>query len=356
MPKAFMNYHGESACPYHRLLLPGRFCIDAIEQAGWGLDIGEGMPPGYDVMFFHGLPNEVAIIEFAKIKRAKKQLVWSVDDDWLSIPDWNPAKPPELGMAMYETAKIMADWILTSTPHLASTFKDVSHKVLYAPNLLDVSQFPEIPHTVEKKDNGDLEKKYDYCVSLPVRIMWAGGPTHTKDVEILERPLARILEKYDPSKAVVVFQGASPPSSLLIRHLNKGLVHYQSVPFQKYQKTVNMIAPNICLAPLAEVEFNLSKSNLRVMEGWALNAAVVATDWGEYSCIRNGEDGRLAKTEDEWFHILDRLVRDHEYRLNIAILGYERVRADYSWNVEKNRVQWYEVYSKVFGTPVRGGL
>lgn len=357
MPKAYYNYHGESACPYHRLLLPGRFCIDAVEKAGWGIDIGEGMPPGYDCYFFHGLPNEVALIEFARIKRRKATLVWSLDDDWLSIPDWNPAKPPELGMAMYEAAKGMADWIVTSTPHLQSTFGDVADKVLYAPNLLDCTLFPEVSaRVVRTEENGDTQKEYDFRVTLPVKVFWAGGPTHKEDTAILERPLHRLLERYDPSKVSVIFQGAPPPSSLMLKYLHRGILHYQMTPFQKYQQTVNMIGPHVCLAPLAEVDFNLSKSNLRVMEGWALNAAVVATDWGEYSHIKNGVDGRLVQTEDQWFHALDRLVRDHEYRLNMAILGYERVNRFYNWNVEECRKPWYKLYSRIFGVDVRGNL
>lgn len=348
MPRAFMNYHGESACPFHRLLLPGRFCVDAVERAGWTIDIGEGMPPGYDCYFFHGLPNDVAMIEFTKLKRQKAKLVWSLDDDWLTIPEWNPAKPPEIAMGFYETTKQLADWILTSTPHLASTFYDVSHKVLCAPNMLDITQFPIMAYTER-----DGRRDYEFRVDFPVKVFWAGGPTHKEDIALLERPIHRILEKYPPDKVVMVFQGMSPPSSLLLKYLHRGVLHYQTVPFQKYQQTVNHIAPNVCLAPLAPVDFNLSKSNLRVMEAWALNAVPVASDFGEYSCVREGYDGRLARAEDQWFNAIDRLVSDHEYRLNMAVQGRNRAEFKYNWNVERCRAPWYAAYSKIFGVDVR---
>lgn len=348
MPKCFLNYHGESACPYHRLLLPGRFCVDAVERAGWFIEIGEGMPPGYDVYFFHGLPNEMALIEFTKVKHRRAKLVWSVDDDWLTIPDWNPAKPPEVAMGYYEAAKGMADWILTSTPKLASTFADVAWKVLCAPNLLDLKLFPDVPYT----DDGKGRRDYEFRVDFPVRVFWGGGPTHKEDIALLEKPLTRLMEKHDPKKVEVVFHGMAPPSKLTLKFLHHGMVHYQSVPFQKYQTAVNNIRPSVTLAPMHPCEFNLSKSNLRVMEGWAMNSAVVASDFGEYSCIRNGVDGILATHEDSWFDALDRLVTDHEYRMVMAVAGRERCERNYNWNVEKCRRAWYDSYGKIFGVPI----
>jgi hypothetical protein len=112
---------------------------------------------------------------------------------------------------------------------------------------------------------------------------------------------------------------------------------------------VNSLQPQIWLAPLAEIPFNLAKSNLRVMEGWAMNAAVVATNWGEYSCIKSGEDGRLCSDPDQWFEALTRLVSDHEYRCQMAYSGRQRAESECDWNNPNCLVPWVKAFSAIMG-------
>lgn len=348
VPKMFLNYASDTGCPYHRILLPARYCGDAFAGYGWKLDVGEGMPDGYDVYAFHGLPNELAIREIAKLVRSGRKFVWGVDDDWNSIPDWNPAKPSETGMAMYELAKRLADVILVSTQALAYTFRDVAHKVVVAPNLLEVSRFPSIPYVVE-----DGVRRYNIQVKLPVRVVWSGGVTHRDDIELLVEPLCKLLEKHGADEVSVVFSGMAPPPELLKKYLHRGLYHQPPVPFAIYQSILNSINPSLYLAPLAEVPFNLSKSNIRVVEGWCLYSPVVATGYGEYSCVRTGEDGAVVENDPaQWFEAMDRMVRDHEVRTRMGINGRERAEAEYNWENPKCRRPWYEAFARILGTPV----
>lgn len=346
MSSIYFNYT-DSACPYHRLLLPARYCSEkfAIEH-GWEFLVGDGLPPGHDIYVLTGLVNEATIIHIARLKRRGAKFVWSVDDDWKTIPDWNPAKPTEDQLALYDLLKQMADWVMTSTPHLASTFDDIKHKVVCAPNLLDLARFPQVQHQVDDKTG---LKHYNMEVSLPVRIVWSGGITHKNDMEVMTDTLERVLGTYNPSQVIVVFQGMAPPPRLLRKYLHRGLFHQPAVPFAAYQNILNSINPHIYLAPLAPVEFNLSKSNLRVIEGWALMATPLASDWGEYRCIQSGEDGRLADTPDEWWTGLNRLIKDHEYRLQLAANGRQRVEAQYSWDNPRCRQPWNEAFTKILG-------
>lgn len=85
------------------------------------------------------------------------------------------------------------------------------------------------------------------------------------------------------------------------------------------------------------------------MESWALMAAPIATDWGEYRCIHNGHDGRIVEDEDGWYSAMSRLATDHEYRTQLIAAGRDRVDREYSWENPKCRQQWYEVFAKLFG-------
>jgi glycosyltransferase involved in cell wall biosynthesis len=338
--------YSDGGCSWHRHLQPARFCGDYFRERGWDIQVGEGLGSDPDVFFWHGLPmNDVTTTALLMAFQNKGKFVWSVDDDWLSVPDWNPAKPSPPSLAMYHVLKEMADYILVSTPHLASTFSDVKEKVLITPNLIDVTAFPPMDTREDEKGTYPVMQP----PKGPVRIVWSGGPTHKEDIGVLTEALDQLLSKYGSERCVVVFNGMAPPPKLLTKYLARSLFHQPTVPFQVYQKTLNSIESHIYLAPMAAVPFNLSKSNLRVVEGWALRAPSVATDWGEYSCIRNGVDGRLVENDPEaWYSALVRLVLDHETRIQMALRGYARVVSEYNWKNPACRTPWIKAFSTIF--------
>lgn len=344
--KAYFHYPMDAGCPYMRVLLPARHCADHFPE--WEFDIGPGFPGDHDVYFFHGLPADAnQFLDVIHVARTKK-LVWGVDDDWLTIPEWNPAKPKDVQLALYHTLKHVAHHILCSTPALGQTFVEqgFGDKVLVAPNLLDLSRFPHPPMEFDTEGNTFLTIQ----PKLPVRVVWSGGPTHRGDVGVLEEPLEKLLGTYGPDKVVVVFNGMTPPSKLLRKFLHKGLFHQPMSTFTNHQQILNSIDPHVYLAPLAKVPFNLSKSNLRIIEGWALCCPSVATDFGEYSCVHNGHDGRLVDTPEQWYSAIHRMVFDHEYRVQQAVNGRLRVQDEYDWNNDScdAKKAWYAALSKVF--------
>lgn len=348
LPSIYFNYASDSACPYHRLLCPARFCGPDLKRVGYELLCGAGLPEGHDAYVMHGLPNDAGLLEIGKLKRRGAKFAWSVDDDWLTIPDWNPAKPGPEGLASYEISLALADFVITSTPALKETFSGRTRvPVFCCPNLMDLTRFPEFPYVTEGG-----RRRYDLSIELPVKVVWVGGHTHKEDIAVIEEPLIEFMSKYDASKVVVVFQGMAPPPRLLTKFLHRGLFHQPSVPFPAYQKILNSIRPDVYLAPMAPVEFNRSKSNIRITEGWSLMAAPVATPWGEYECIQSGIDGRYAGTAGEWVSTIGRLATDHEYRLQLATAGRERVEREYDWNNPKCRRPWNEAFAAILGVPV----
>lgn len=344
MNSLWMNFPQDSACTFHRILQPGRYCSDTIKEFGWETHVGDGLPTGHDVYWLHGLPSMHAIVELVKLQRKGAKIVWGVDDDWLTIPDWNPAKPSEESMANYDIMKKMADWIVVSTPHLWDTFSDVADKVRWAPNLLNLGAF-NTPPFESAQDGG---RYYSLEVELPIRMVWSGGHTHKNDLLEMEEPLVKIMEKFTKDKVVLIYNGMPPPPSLLKKYLHNGLFHQPPVPFPQYSNVLNSIKCDIYLAPLAPIEFNLSKSNLRIIEGWALKTCPVASNWGEYGkTIKHEENGVLVNSPEEWYDSLARLIEDHQYRLQMAINGRNLVEKEYDWNVPQARSQWISVFRDI---------
>lgn len=348
MPSIHFYVPGEGGCLYHRQNCPVTFLHKEYEERGWEFSVGDWMPPNHDVYVVHGLPEVPLMLELATLKRRGKRIVWGVDDDWLTIPDWNPAKPRELGLVVYDIMKHLANHILVSTPHLASTFADVSEKVLVAPNLLDIDKFPQPP---VKYDGNTGEPYYAITPNSKVRVMWSGGSTHSGDLDEMTDALDRIMDRYTADQCVVLFQGMMPPSKLLRKYLYRGkLWHQPSVPFSGHQQIINSMDPHVYLAPLAPVEFNKSKSALRIMEGWALCACPVATDFGEYGAtVVPGKDGRLVTGTESWYSALKRVIDDPEYRVTMAMTGRGRVENEYNWALPQCRTQWAAAFDTILG-------
>jgi glycosyltransferase involved in cell wall biosynthesis len=229
----------------------------------------------------------------------------------------------------------MADLILVSTPHLASTFDDVREKVVCCPNLMDVDAYPKPPETLS--------------VELPIRLIWAGGPTHKGDLEVIAGVVDRLLARFK-DRISVGFFGATPPHPLLRNWLHKGLMYLPAVPYSQYQRTVNTTKPDVWLAPLADIGFNRSKSAIRVYEGWCLLGCPVASAVGEYHVVRPGTDGRLCHSEDSWVSAVSTLVEDHEMRLDMAVNGRQRVEREFNWAVPACRRPWVELFARLLDT------
>jgi glycosyltransferase involved in cell wall biosynthesis len=330
-----LEYLADSGCPYNRQLLPARFCTPDLVSLGVHVSAGMLSPPGVDVMSIHGVPMPGAERRVARHKRLGGTFLWSLDDDHLSIPDWNPAVLGPDGLDSWWMAKHFADRILVSTPALAETLADVRERVLVAPNLIDPGEYPAPPGNP--------------AVELPVRVVWSGSRTHRGDVEQVEPAIDALLRRFSRDELAVVWMGEPPPNTLVRDWLNRGLIYQPGVPFAAYHKTVAALRPDVYLCPLAEIPFNTCKSNLRVMEAWALGAVPVASAVGEYCCVRSGIDGRLVRDADGWFSAVSRLVSDHAYRFELAAAGRRRVAAEYNWTSAECRRPWVEAFKSASG-------
>jgi glycosyltransferase involved in cell wall biosynthesis len=94
---------------------------------------------------------------------------------------------------------------------------------------------------------------------------------------------------------------------------------------------------DIGIYPLAQDDWVLGKSGLKAIQYMAFGLPTVATNVGTTPMIiRHMENGWLVKTDEEWVHALEMLVRNPELRRSMGRAARLTVLENYSTQVIKS--------------------
>jgi hypothetical protein len=170
------------------------------------------------------------------------------------------------------------------------------------------------PNSIRFDDYHDIKLKPH---GKQVRIMWRGGWSHYRDIYPLRQALGRVAQKY--RNARFVFWGQPfrwmsdeiPPTQR---------EHMPWVPFDAFHMKLATIGHDIELSPLADTQFNRSKSAIRFYEASALArpATTIASNVGPYKEIIDGETGLTYDTIEEFEEKLSALIEDATLRKTLA--------------------------------------
>lgn len=201
--------------------------------------------------------------------------------------------------------------------------------------------------------------------SKPVRIGWAGGIHHRPDVKVFAGVPHLVNQKVGKENVIWDFYGHPPPNqpkeeawqieawNEYKQSLLKGMsgkpnyrIH-DALPPGEYG--VFYAHMDIAVAPLADNNFNRSKSEIKLAECCAYNVPLVANDIGCYSdVLRSGKNGYLIRpnaSPSEWVTVLSKLIKDKQHR---ETLGAELGKYKPFYDI--NNVVWdrLNLYAEVF--------
>ncbi|MDX5630729.1 MULTISPECIES: glycosyltransferase [unclassified Brenneria] len=151
----------------------------------------------------------------------------------------------------------VADWIVVSTAPLAEELSKFHQDIRIAQNRLDPFWWRNL-HSQRR-------------VGKKIRIGWAGGSSHSGDLDIL-RPVIKALE----NEVEWVFMGMKPEGVACEFHAG--------VPIEFYPQKIASLNLDLALVPLEYNQFNACKSNLRLLELGACGVPVICTDIEPYRC------------------------------------------------------------------------
>ncbi|WP_368928531.1 glycosyltransferase [Mixta calida] len=176
-----------------------------------------------------------------------------------------------------------ADWVVVSTAPLADELSRFTSHIKIAPNGLPVEIWGELKSRRRTKNK--------------LRVGWAGGSTHTGDLSLI-KPLIKAFE----NEVEWVFMGMRPEGIQCEFH--------PGVPINVYPEKLASLDLDLALVPLEVNQFNICKSNLRLLELGACGIPVICTDIEPYRC--DLPITRVNNRYAEWAEALNMHIHEKE--------------------------------------------
>lgn len=220
----------------------------------------------YDAIAFKNLPMNIMyaqqVLYNAELRGAK--IIIDLDDDYLAIPEENMAYKAfasEEFQFIFRLFLEKAERVIVSTEYLKYKYEELCKNIFVLPNMIDMDWFNEkIRNVTPLKPKALMRGR--------ARVAWGGGGlAHRNEFKYLQE-IINITKKYDIELDIIGID----PLDLHKFEINWDCVNlYGFMPLQHYYRFVYHRNYDLMCAPLDDIEFNKSKSDIKILEAYALN-------------------------------------------------------------------------------------
>ena len=258
---------------------------------------------GADVIYLNKVSSQSLLQDLLKEKHAR--IVYDFGDAiWLQ--EWSASELNEVLRQM--------DAVTTDNEITAGYVRRVN------PNCVVIPDAPAL-HAFDARRSELSQKPRDRVV-----LGWLGSPATAYNLYVVWEALEELFKRHQHLHLRLVGTGNDP--RLLPEFEN---VRFSCVPFYDQAKMVEEVfGMHIGLFPLQDVERCRMRGVFKATNYMSGEAAVVASPVGQCAdFIRNGVNGMLAATKEDWIEKLDRLIVDEGLRRGLAENGLASVRANF---------------------------
>ncbi len=254
-----------------------------------------------------------------RFAKKKAKIIYDFDDAiWLM--DKNPNQGVfNLLKNPNKTSSIISisDTVIVGNEYLASYARKFSTNVEIIPSTIDF-----------KKYNPTLNNNDKICIG------WTGSFSTIKHFEIAIPALKVIKDKY---RDKINFKIIGDPS-----YTNKDL-DVKGIKWSSKTEVEDLSELDIGIMPLPDNEWTRGKCAMKGLQYMALEIPTIMSPVGINSdIIKDGENGFLATTTDEWIDKLILLIENVSARKKLGKAGRKIVEKDFS--VEANKNKWLQVF------------
>lgn len=324
-------------------------------------DVSLDLIRNYRVFIFFRCPITDNIREFIKIaKKHNKTVIFDIDDLVIDTKYTNSIKYLQTlsleekanydsGVNRMKETLSLCDSAITTTERLANELKNYVSEVYINRNVSsnemvkfsedaiykrDIIPFKDIKFAKDKKEKKQiLLAKKNLKNSGNIKIgYFSGSITHNDDFSMILPIITRIMKENSNVELHIVGELDIP------YELEPFKERVIANPFVNWKKLPEIIASvDINIAPVEQSIFNEAKSENKWVEASLVKVVTVASNVGAMKkMITNGETGFLCSNNEEWYEILSNLIKNSNYRKQIAENAYKYVH--------KNCVTTYTAY------------
>ncbi|MDE1907339.1 MAG: hypothetical protein KGH75_12900, partial [Rhodospirillales bacterium] len=265
-----------------------------------------------DVIVFQHPTTDREIQVLRNYRRAlpKAHFVYDIDDNWLAVPDESAHKqhlPKDIKARIVAAANLCNSITVTTEP-LKKVMQGISSvkDIRVLPNYIPANTLQNMTRTRKQYRTGNKK----------IRVGWVGGVGHGGDIKLLDSLLYKLHDTVD-----WVFMGMTPETC------DPRLFEIHApVDVQMYHAKLASLNLDIALSPLANNDFNISKSNLRVLEYGAAGIAVLASAIEPYNSFENIQ--KLPFVADVW----EAAIRNLANNLDLVDDMAEKLHEDINQN------------------------
>lgn len=274
----------------------------------------------YDIIFIFREAYFTGTTLFEKLfSRSRAKLIFDFDDAiWhFDVSDANK----KMGWMKNpgKTGNIISrvDLVFAGNEYLAEFARHYNDHVVVIPTTIDTDEYKAVPFRNIK----------------PVCIGWSGSITTIRHFEMAVPVFKRLKKRFGDDVCFKVIGDGSYKNAEL---------NIQGIPWRKETEIAELAGIDIGIMPLPDDEWAKGKCGLKGLQYMALGIATVMSPVGVNSeIIKDGVNGMLAGSEDEWVEKLSMLINDSDLRRRLGEAGRATTVASYSVEAQKNNYLRY---------------
>lgn len=321
----FIVSRAGSGCDYHRILLPFKYMpeIELVNRYDRA-----------DLVIFNRLPIEPVDLFLQNQKRFGFKYLVDLDDFWLLYHHhylyqaWANAGITE------QIQKIIknADAITVTNARLLDMVRDIApHKKIYI-----------VPNALPFDDHNSQFTTNTKPGETPTFI-FAGGKSHFHDLQLLRQPFSYLQREYN-WKFILGGVDINDPLWQKICRTFAGLPNYEHrahAPIDRYMSIYNQAS--VALAPLEYNDFNVCKSNLKILEAGCKNLMCITSDMHPYRNDLDADFITRCKSSLQWYDAIHYAITNPNYIKDRGMQLGEHVRRHYQLE-DANKIR-REIYA-----------
>ncbi len=339
----FLTYNKEKTASEHlRIFGPLSYTkiqvVNAMEEGKPNLDlIQSGDLIVFQRNFLSRFSNYKAVIDQAH--KFSIPVVMDLDDSLVGHPKDNSEQKWsrfafELPALMY--AIVSVDAITVTTPTLKSLIEQYNKNVYKLPNFLDDSIWKFAVKPTQEKQ-------------LPVQIAFMSTLAFQSDLDKLTEPLRILADKYKESISFLIYSPEIPDPLKDLRIVQRR--ELLTNDYANFETDLKTISGDIAVVPLSDNLLDQCISPFRYLEYTAIGLPCVCSNKTPYKeVIRDGFNGFLADTSDDWVEKLSELIDDHILRNEILSNARTDVRTN--WMLHDHAHLWQQCYDQILAQGV----